>query len=173
MAYYLMLESKKGEYIPMNISSSLYFTTNPHYKKEGACTLNEIDLFTACFENEEEMRMHLLENGIMPINKKDKRLSIRISNRGHYNKVLHGFLFRKDLEYINNPYKLIDMIMKRYYGNNLMLIHHNLLYIKNKLFLTFSQVELVLILQYYIPNLFYQLLQKQHSCQLLVLQKLE
>ena len=53
MSYYFMVLGKKGEYIPLDIPKSKYFArlTNSRGKN---CSLNEIDVFTTLFFDENE-----------------------------------------------------------------------------------------------------------------------
>lgn len=122
MAYYFMVEKKKGTYQPLNIASSKYFPTIPRYKTPCALSLKEIDDFTMLFNNEEELRKILVTEGILPIDMSTKALSARNLNSGKYVKVEYDFLYQKDMEYIYDPSKLIKSIMKRYYNNELKFI---------------------------------------------------
>lgn len=123
MAYYFMVETKKGEYQPLNISKSKYFpVVKPKYKKENAHTLQEIDQFTTLFNDEIELRKILLEEGILPLEYALKPLSTRFLNKNEYNKVMYDFLYQKDIEYIISPTKIIETIMKEYYRNNFLFI---------------------------------------------------
>lgn len=122
MAYYFMVEKKKGEYLPLDIRCSRYFQLSPKYKKACAYTLQEIDLFTMMFNDEEELRKVLLLEEIIPVNLSTKSLSIRTLIKGTYNKVPYDFLYQKDIEYIMNPIKVIETIMKRYYQNDFVFI---------------------------------------------------
>lgn len=123
MAYYFMVETKKGEYNPLNISSSKYFPkTTTKYKKANAYTLEEIDQFTMMFNNEQELRNALIEEGILPINLSSKPLSTRFLSKSKYNKVMYDFLYQKDIEYIAFPTKVVELIMKRHYQNDFLFI---------------------------------------------------
>ena len=122
MAYYFMVEKKRGLYQPLNIASSKYFQTIPKYKIPCALSLKEIDNFTMLFDNEEELRKILVSEAIIPIELSAKSLSARYLNSGKYIKVEYDFLYQKDMEYVYDPSKLIELIMKRYYNNELSFI---------------------------------------------------
>ena len=123
MAYYFMVESKKGEHLPLNISSSKYFPrTTTKYKKPNAYTLQEIDQFTMMFDNEVELRNALIEEGILPPTLGLKPLSTRFLSKNKYHKVMYDLLYQKDIEYIAFPTKVVELIMKRYYQNDLVFI---------------------------------------------------
>lgn len=122
MAYYFTIEKKKGEYLPLDIKLSKYFQVNPKYKKDKAYTLQEIDLFTMMFNDEDELRKTLLLERIIPSNISTKPLSIRTLIKGTYNKVPYDLLYQKDIEYIMNPSKVIEIIMRRYYQNDFVFI---------------------------------------------------
>ena len=122
MAYYFMVERKKGEYQALNIASSRYFQVIPRYKQQCALTLKEIDDFTMMFNGEAELREKLVEEGIISESLSLKPLSARNLNSGKYVKVEYDFLYQKDIEYVYDPSKLIQSIMKRYYNNELVFI---------------------------------------------------
>lgn len=122
MAYYFMIERKRGQYQSLNISSSKYFQTIPTHKKICAYTLKEIDDFTMIFDNEAELRKHLVLEEILPISLINKSLSIRYLTGGKYVKVEYDFLYQKDLEYIYDPSRLISLILKRYYNKEFVFI---------------------------------------------------
>ena len=68
MAYYFMVESKRGTYLPLDIKKSIYFQLiKTKYQKPNAYTLNEIDSFTMMFNNELELRKTLIAEGLLPI----------------------------------------------------------------------------------------------------------
>ena len=122
MAYYFMVEKKKGEYQALNIGSSKYFPVTKKFNKPCAYTLQEIDMFTMMFNDEQELRKHLLLEGILPVQLSTRALSSRNLIKGKYNKVPHDFLYQKDIEYIMEPTRLIELIMKRYYQNDFLFI---------------------------------------------------
>ena len=123
MAYYLTVETKRGEYLPINISNSKCFQdTIRRFKKTCAYTLEEIDRFTMMFNDEIELRERLFEEGILSLKYFDKPLSIRYSLKDEYIKVPNDFLYQDDLEYIYEPARLVKHILKRYYDNDFQLI---------------------------------------------------
>lgn len=123
MAYYLTVESKKGNNIPLEIKNSIYFqTVKRKYTKACAYSLQEIDSFTMMFDNESELRERLLEEGILPSKFFKKPLSIRFYKNDMYKKIPYDFLYQKDIEYIMKPDRLISLIMERYYQNEFIFI---------------------------------------------------
>ena len=123
MAYYLTVESKRDEFIPLEINNSIYFQiVKRKYDKKCAYTLEEIDSFTMMFDNELELRHALICEGILPIELRDKKLSTRLLKKGKYEKIKYDFLYQKDLEYIANPLLVVEEIMKRYYQNNFIFL---------------------------------------------------
>ena len=123
MAYYFMAETSKGKHIPIEISKSKYFQNKIRkYKKAFAYTLQEIDNFTVMFDDEIELRERLCEEGTLPFHLFEKPLSIRCLNKNEYNKVPYEFLYQSDIEYIYEPIKLIEKIMRSFYEGDLLLI---------------------------------------------------
>lgn len=117
MAYYLTVEKRKGEYTPIDITTSKYFTRLSNLKGKGS-TLYEIDTFTMMFNNESELRKALFKDKLLEMKFFNKPLSIRNLKNGKYNKVMYDFLYQKDIEYIINPEKLIERINdKLYFGD--------------------------------------------------------
>lgn len=123
MAYYLTAESKRDEFIPLEIKHSVYFQiVKTKYGKKCAYTLEEIDNFTVMFDNESELRKALIYEGILPTELKNRKLSIRIIRKGKYEKIKYDFLYQKDLEYLANPLLVVEEIMKRYYQNDFLFL---------------------------------------------------
>lgn len=122
MAYYFMVERNKGQYQPLNISESKYFQTIPKFKKIGAYNLKEIDDFTMMFDNEEELRKALVSEEVLHPSISAKPLSIRCLKDGTFNRVEYDLLYQKDIEHMNCPEKLIEMILTRYYNGEFALI---------------------------------------------------
>lgn len=122
MAYYLTIENKRGSYQSLNIANSKYFQTIPKFNKPCAYELKEIDLFTMMFNDEEELRNTLVEEGIIKPSQYDKTLSTRCLTKGKYNKVPYDFLYQKDIEYILDPTRLIEKIIKKYHNNDFLFI---------------------------------------------------
>ena len=109
MSYYFMVQNKKGEYIPLDITKSACFTRMSNSKGKN-CTLNEIDVFTTMFFDENELREMLLKEGILPLEYAYKELSIRRLNKGKYIKVMYDFLYQKDIVYLMDPNRIIAKI---------------------------------------------------------------
>ena len=123
MAYYFMVESKKGTYIPLEIKKSIYFQiVKSKYTKPYAYTLEEIDSFTMMFNNEQELRNVLIAEGILPMEYYNKQLSSRLLQKGNYEKVRHDFLYQKDLEYTADPTKIIELITQKYHENDFVFL---------------------------------------------------
>ena len=112
MAYCFMVEVKRGEYIPLNIQDSKYFISTTKHKG-NIRELNEIDNFTMNFNNEQELREDLLQEGILPLGLYDKSLSTRKNYKGKYEKVMYDFLYRKDATYVIDEKELIKRIDKK------------------------------------------------------------
>lgn len=109
MAYYLTYEKKKQEYIPLDITKSACFTRLSRLKGMGS-EINEIDMFTTSFNHEQELRMHLLSTGILPLEYSSKKLSVRKKEHDDYKKVMYDILYQKDLQYLADPNTLIRRI---------------------------------------------------------------
>lgn len=109
MAYYFMVEEKKGKYSPLDITKSACFTRESRLKGIG-CEIKEIDLFTSSFNHEKELREHLILNGILTPENVSKNLSIRIKKGDKYKKVMYDFLYQKDIQYLVDPRLLINRI---------------------------------------------------------------
>ena len=109
MAYYLTLEKEKGKFTPLDITKSKYFTRTSNLKG-NRCTLAEVDAFTMMFNDERELRGALYREGFTDIQNAGKALTIRILRNNKYHKVMYDLLYQKDLEYIGNPQKIIDLI---------------------------------------------------------------
>ena len=123
MAYYFVVESKRGQYIPLEIKKSIYFQTiKQKYKKSFAYSLDEIDSFTMMFNNEQELRDSLIKEEILSLELSTKPLSTRFLNKGQYEKVRHDFLYQKDIEYIADPSKVVELVMKKYYQNDFIFL---------------------------------------------------
>lgn len=109
MAYYLTIEKKKGNYTPLEINKSKYFTRTSNLKGNGS-TLQEIDMFTMMFNNEKELRSALFRDGLVEMRYAGRPLSIRLLRNNHYYKVMYDMMYQKDIEYIANPKLLIKRI---------------------------------------------------------------
>lgn len=124
MAYYLMIETKKSIYQELPIENSKIFTKLTSYRKIGACSLQEIDLYTTMFYDEQELRKSLYEEGILSPELINKSLSIRTIQNGIRKKVPYDFLYQKDLEYLMNPNKIIIEINQRNLANDFLFIRN-------------------------------------------------
>ena len=113
MAYYFTVSKKKGEYTPLNITKSKYFTKLSRYKGLGL-SLQEIDMFTMMFDDEAELRNALYNEDILDIKYIGNPLSARILRNGTYHKVMYDFLYQKDIEYIANTKKVLDRILHKF-----------------------------------------------------------
>lgn len=123
MAYYFMVEEKRGKYEPIIIDNNkIYQIQKRQYIKPGAYGLKEIDMFTSLFENELTLRTFLLNERLLKPDQKDKPLSIRFYKEGLYNRVSYDFLYKKDQEYLKNPYSLYKYIMNIYYQEDYIFI---------------------------------------------------
>ena len=123
MAYYFTVETKRGEFQPINIGNSIYFQSiTRKFKKPCAYSLDEIDNFTMMFDDEVELRERLVEEGTLPLKYYDKSLSIRYSIKDEFIKVPNDFLYQDDLEFVNDPPRLVKHILRRYYDNDFLLI---------------------------------------------------
>ena len=109
MAYYLTVEKKKGEYTPLDITTTPCFYRISNLKNMGA-TLQEIDLFTMNFADERELRTFLFRNYLLDFKSMNKKLSIRNLHNNRLHKVMYDFLYQDDIDYICDPEKLIARI---------------------------------------------------------------
>lgn len=114
MAYYLTIEKRKGEYTPLEITSSKYFARVSNLVNNGA-TLEEIDIYTMMFNDEGEFRKALFKEGLIKMSDTRKSLSIRKLSCHRYEKVMYGFLFQKDMEYVMEPKLIIERINDKLY----------------------------------------------------------
>ena len=118
MAYYFMVEKKRGKYEPIDITKSIYFMKQSNFSKLGACNLQEIDMFTMMFNDESELRIRLFNEGLLDDNMVNRPLAIRLYKDNKYKKLPLDFLYQKDLEYIVNPKSLIREIIYRDHQND-------------------------------------------------------
>ena len=109
MAYYFMVEKKRGQYLPLDITRSACFTRESKLKGIG-CQIREIDLFTSSFNHEKELREHLLLTGILAPEDANRDLSVRIKSKGKYKKVMYDFLYQDAIQYLVDPRLLINRI---------------------------------------------------------------
>lgn len=113
MAYYFTVSKKKGEYTPLDITKSKYFTKLSKFKGLGL-SLQEIDMFTMMFNDEEELRNSLYSEHILEGRYFNNPLTARILRNGKYHKVMYDFLYQKDIEYIADPKKIINRILNKF-----------------------------------------------------------
>lgn len=109
MAYYFMVSKKRGEYTPIDITKSKYFMRTSKLKGAGM-TLEEIDMFTMMFNDEQELRMALFNEGLLKQDMINSPLSARILRNKEYFKVMYDFLYQKDMEYVLEPARIIKKI---------------------------------------------------------------
>ena len=121
MAYYFMVSKKKGQYTPLDIKKTPYFTRSSKFKDFGM-SLYEADMFTMMFNNEDELRNALVKHGVLENHYINKPLSIRRIEKGQYEKVMYDFLYQKDIEYIMDPNKLIRRIQDNLYNDDFLFI---------------------------------------------------
>ena len=112
MAYYITVESKKSEYIPLNITNSKLFTRISNLKGNGS-TLEEVDIFTMMFNDINELKERLIKENILDYKLINKSLSIRRLRKGSYIKVSYDFLYQKDIEYVMDPSKIITRVKNK------------------------------------------------------------
>ena len=117
MAYYFTVEEKKGSYLPLDIKKSHNFVIASNFKGLGL-SLQEIDLFTTSYYDEDDLRKGLIKEGILPINMATRALSTRIKRNGKYHKVIYDFLYQKDFEYLTNPNTIIKRINQKLYDGD-------------------------------------------------------
>lgn len=122
MAYYLTVEEKRGQFRELPIKNSILFPQHHKYKKDNACSLEELDLLTVNFSDESEFRIFLLKNDILPTRLSNKPLSIRLFNKGKYIKVMYDFLYQKDILYLCEPRKLLEEINYRNKNNDFLFL---------------------------------------------------
>lgn len=113
MAYYFTVSKKKGEYTPLDITKSKYFTKLSRFKGLGL-SLQEIDMYTMMFNDEEELRNSLYNEHILDGKYFNSPLSARILRNGKYHKVMYDFLYQKDIEYIGDPRRIINKILNKF-----------------------------------------------------------
>ena len=122
MAYYMTIQKKKGEYTPIDITKSKYFTRISKFKGMGM-SLEETDLFTMMFNNESELRKALFDEGFIEQKYYDNPLAIRLLRNNKYHKVMYDFLYQKDIEYVMNPTLIIKRIDKKLDSNDFRFVN--------------------------------------------------
>lgn len=122
MAYYFMVEKRKGEYESLNIEKILNLGNKRKYVKENAFSLQEIDMFTTMFYDLDELRQNLVTSNILPAPMINKPLSIRWVTKNKYSKVPYDFLYQKDLEYLFDIKKTKEKILARFYQRDFVFL---------------------------------------------------
>lgn len=112
-----MVEKKKGQYTPLDITKTSCFARMSNLKNMG-CTLQEIDMFTMNFDNEHELRRYLFKTNIIDIKNFNRPISIRNLMNNQYKKVMYDMFYQKDIEYILDPKKLITRINDKLYSGD-------------------------------------------------------
>ena len=130
MAYYLTLDRRGKEPILLDIDKSKYFSRISRYKGNKA-SIEEMDVFTMMFSNEQELRKALILEEIIPLNEWDKPISIRRKNGDKFDKVMYDILYQKDLEYFMNPEKLIARINNKLLTYDFTFIDEYVKYFRN------------------------------------------
>ena len=92
------------------------------YSKTGAYTLQELDMFTIQFNDDNELRSSLLYGGVLQNDSVGKPLSIRWCSKGEYTKVPYDFLYQRDIDFVVDPGNLVEVIMRRYYNRDFYFI---------------------------------------------------
>lgn len=118
MAYYLLTKDNEGNHKALNIASSSIFKSECKFKKPKAHTLQEIDYFTSEFEDEQELKEHLISEGILSKELILNPLSIRFIKENNYDGIKYDLLYQDSVEYIMEIERLISLILKRYYAND-------------------------------------------------------
>ena len=122
MAYYFTVQKKKGEYTPIDITKSKFFTRVSNLKGVGM-TLEEADLYTMMFNDEKELRKALFKEKLLEHRYSGSNLSIRLLRNGKYYKVMYDFLYQKDIEYIASPSLIIDKINSKLESNDFRFVN--------------------------------------------------
>lgn len=118
MAYFLQVKNSNGEYKSLNISKSSRFNSDritDSYNRSTSYSLQGLDHFTMQFESENELRNHLLLEGILSPNLADRPIVIRFAGKKKVRN--YKLFFIDDLEYFY-PEILISMIENRYLSND-------------------------------------------------------
>ena len=122
MAYYFTVQKKRGEYTPIDITKSKYFTRLSNYKGMGM-SLQEIDLYTMMFNDEKELRRALFKEKMLEHRYSSSILSSRLLRNGKYYKVMYDFLYQKDMEYVMDPRLIIDTINNKLENNDFRFVN--------------------------------------------------
>lgn len=121
MAYYLTIKEKNNLKL-LDVSNLDEFTRLSKYKG-GVYSLEEIDLFTECFDDEIELKRRLYENGIIEFDDITKEITIRIKRKGEYIKVMYEPVYGFNKKYIDIFYvrsKFLELQNDRVFLNKLL-----------------------------------------------------
>jgi len=102
MAYYLTV-CKNKEYKKIDISSISNFKRISNFKN-ASCSLEEIDNFTTCFEDEIALKNELYENGVIELDDITRELSIRFLTGGNLKKVNYGLIYQNKKKFLDIYY---------------------------------------------------------------------
>lgn len=132
MAYCLTIR-ENNNFRLLDISLLDGFERLSKFKDCNSYSLNEIDKFTSCFDNEIAFRKYLYNNGIIRIDEITKDISIRMKNKEKLVKVDYGLVFSDSKKYFDevylkaiilrrqNDYEFLNKLLARYrnsYCNN-------------------------------------------------------
>lgn len=118
MAYYVGIDME-DKCLIKNIKDSGYFGRDYVYKKKYACTLEEIDAYTARFRDEEFLKRCLLSERIIREDDLDKPLVIMyidgfLDKKGTMGRKVYGkVLTKKSYDFLHKPYEIVEYIEDR------------------------------------------------------------
>lgn len=120
MAYYFAVENPKNSYNAINIKRCRSYTHKTFtYDNAFACTLQEIDKITTTFKNEEELRLALINCYSLKVETFDKPLTIFYKEGTESRLIPESILFEESREFLEEPSKINEYIIKKYKENNL------------------------------------------------------
>ena len=99
MAYYLTIK-KNNTFKLLDVSSLNEFKRISKFKK-NAYSLEEIDRFTSCFENEFQLKNSLYQNNIISKEEIPYEISIRLKYKNNLEKVKYGLVYQDKYKYLN------------------------------------------------------------------------
>lgn len=102
MAYYLTIKDKNN-YKKLDISSMKEFTRTSKYKNDRY-SLEELDLFTSCFNDEIELKRSLFKQNIIPLEDITNDISIRIKIKDKLEKVKYNLVYKDTYKYLDVIY---------------------------------------------------------------------
>lgn len=100
MAYYLTIRKNK-EYSKLDISSLQEFKKESKFKDKNSYSLQEIDYFTSCFNNEIALKKILLSHGIISEEDIIKEIEIRYKNNNELVKVRYDLVYKEAAKYFD------------------------------------------------------------------------